>query len=345
MKSRRWTFVLFLFLSALWPPVLGQSVENVVWIGFLGDSGTGKSDQAAVRDQLTQRRKAGQLDYVFLLGDNVYGSGAATDIDKKYFSVYARLMLRGVRFHSALGNHDVRKCKASSARPLPRDASAYMRRHGCDVAQHLDEENWFGYRNSHRYYSVQSAQSADGKPLVEIFVLDSNTLRSSQTKLDEDNEEDNDDNQIEWLKQALKDSSAMWKIVAFHHPLHTPEAKHKRETGLEPLEDIFEANGVDAVFQAHNHLYARLEPQRGIRYFVSGGGGKGVYKFKPDDGYVAPREDGGKFHHFVHVRASKERFEYCAIDAEGRVRDGGSFAKGDARDELSEPGRCPYPLK
>ena len=55
-------------------------------------------------------------------------------------------------------------------------------------------------------------------------------------------------------------------------------------------------------------------------------------------GYVAA---GGDFYHFLYVRASATRFEYYAIDRDGRSRDAGWFAKGDPADHALPPGALP----
>ena len=339
----RWIFATILLFTC--SGFLQAQSGDEAYIAFIGDAGSGDRPQARVRDRLLDRSRNGLLDYVFLLGDNVYENGEADEIDDKYFFVYARLLLEGVRFHSALGNHDVAECDASGARPLPRDATAYT---GCDVTAQLDPENWFGYVDRARYYSVRSSEAS---PLFEVFVLDSNTLPTKQTKLEDD---ETDTAQVDWLKGALAASTAHWKIVVTHHPIHTPTASswflnpfsyftgHDRDEGLDDLEPVFTEYGVDAVFQGHNHFYARLEPREGIRYFVSGGGGKDPYKFEPDPGYVVDREDQGDFNHFVHVRMTRDRFEYCVVDDSGSVRDAGSFAKGDDNDTTVGRGQCSF---
>jgi hypothetical protein len=177
-----------------------------------------------------------------------------------------------------------------------------------------------------------------------VFVIDTNTLASSQSFL-----VTRDDRlQLEWLDSELARSRAIWKVVSMHHPIHSPSSAgwfsgHSREVQLgDQLEPILTRRGVDVVFAGHNHFYARMVPQRGIRYFVSGGGGKGMYRYKPDEGYVMEVPERGKFHHFVHVRVSRLSFEYCVVDDEGILRDGGWFRKGDAADRPLPGGRCPY---
>lgn len=53
------------------------------------------------------------------------------------------------------------------------------------------------------------------------------------------------------------------------------------------------------------------------------------------------RSDRGRFNHFVYVRATGDRFEYCAIDRDRMIRDGGWFTPTDAIDTLFPAGSCP----
>jgi hypothetical protein len=99
---------------------------------------------------------------------------------------------------------------------------------------------------------------------------------------------------------------------------------------------ILRRRGVDAVFAGHNHFYARLVPQDGIRYFVSGGGGRETYPFADAPGYVA---SGGDFHHFIYVRITETSFEYYAVDASGRSATPGSSPRGPSWTRPSRPAR------
>ncbi len=309
-------------------------VAREVRLNFLGDGGSGTADQRAVRDQMLKH----PAPLVFLLGDNIYDRGDRTLFESRFDSVYSPVMAQGSAFHAALGNHDVAPCNAASRNPLPDDAEAY--RWGllrCDVKAQLTHAP-FGYVNGHRYYEVVT--DASPAPLGEVFVLDSNTLHSTQSKLSPLQE---DRAQIDWLDHALSVSRARWKIAIMHHPPESPSVGGRYFLFLIPfgegrarelrlgrdLEPIFRRHGVDAVFAGHNHFYARMVPQDGIRYFVSGGAGRSIYPFKEDPRYVAA---GGGFFHFVHVRLTDDRFEYSAIDSGGRVRDAGWWAKGDAAD-------------
>ena len=315
---------------------------------LVGDTGTGDERARGVAAQIQRAAGARSASHVFLLGDNVYEYGEARFIASRFLDVYRGVLSLGVRIHAALGNHDVERCEESGRRPVPRDETAYALSRDCEVDAHLATPE-FGYRDGFRYYSVEipgGRPQSSQTPLVEVFVLDSNTLGKDDTKI----EDGTDDPQLRWLAEALRVSQARWKVVAMHGTMYTPTRCQwfgflcRGDDGVlrSELEPVLLEHGVDAVFQGHQHLYARLRPQRGIRYFVTGAGGK-----KPDsarnDERVVRREDRGAFNHFVYVRATAGRFTYCAIDAEGNLRDGGSFAKGDGADGDFEGDVCPGP--
>jgi Calcineurin-like phosphoesterase len=321
-----------------------ERVEREVRLAFLGDSGTGNANQRAVRDQILRF----PVSIAFMLGDNIYDRGSKDDFAQKYDDIYKPLMDKGVSFHATLGNHDVSFCttRETTFDTLPADADAYrwdiLR---CDVKAQLTHPS-FGYLGGHRYYSVRTDGNA--VPLAEMFVLDSNTLHTSQSKL---GPLQTDRAQVEWLDRALTASPARWKMVMMHHPLQSPSVPiryflfvpfqegHSRELQLEQqIGPILKNHGVDVVLSGHNHFYARMLPQDGIRYFVSGGGGNTVYNFKDKPGYVAA---GGGFYHFLYVRITPERFEYYCVDRDGHSRDAGWWAKGEAADHPFPAGTLP----
>lgn len=320
----------------------GQARESR--IVFVGDTGTGGSNQRAVRDQMLRFPSS----LAFLLGDNIYERGSRELIGPYFDQVYQPVMAKGTRFHATLGNHDVSTCSTRrlTIEPLPDDADAYrwdiLR---CDVKAQLTHAP-FGYIGGKRYYSVRT--DAATPPLGEVFVMDSNTLHTSQTKLAP---LQTDRAQVEWLERSLASSNARWKMVIMHHPMHSPAVPIKtflfvpysegraREIQLErQLAPILKRAGVDVVLAGHNHFYARMVPQDGIRYFVSGGGGRSVYEPKDQTGYVAA---GGGYYHMLYVRLTNDRFEYYAIDRDGRSRDAGWWGKGDAADHPLPPGTLP----
>jgi 3',5'-cyclic AMP phosphodiesterase CpdA len=95
---------------------------------------------------------------------------------------------------------------------------------------------------------------------VRFFVLDTNNL---------------DAKQVAWFREALAASTDSWKIAYFHHPLYSNAGRHGSAVDLRViLEPLLVQHGVSVVFSGHDHSYERLEPQKGITYFVAGSGGK-----------------------------------------------------------------------
>jgi hypothetical protein len=93
--------------------------------------------------------------------------------------------------------------------------------------------------------------------------------------------------QGQWLRQDLKEHSATCKLAYWHKPLFSSGAKHGNDPEIKPLWDALYAASVDVVLNGHDHDYERfapqdpsgkLDPQRGIREFVVGTGGKNSHR-------------------------------------------------------------------
>jgi hypothetical protein len=84
-----------------------------------------------------------------------------------------------------------------------------------------------------------------------------------------------DKRQVDWLKDKLATDTSSWKIAFLHHPPYSSGGKHGSDTKLrEIVEPLFLQHGVNVVFAGHEHFYERIQPQKGIYYFISGAGGK-----------------------------------------------------------------------
>jgi predicted MPP superfamily phosphohydrolase len=105
------------------------------------------------------------------------------------------------------------------------------------------------------YYSM-----GRGNGLVDFFMLDST---------------DFDNTQLNWLENSLRESRAVWKIAALHHPIYSSGKKHGSDMKLrKTLEPLLTHYRVQVVFAGHDHVYERTKPQQGIQHFITGAGGK-----------------------------------------------------------------------
>ena len=116
-----------------------------------------------------------------------------------------------------------------------------------------------------RFYKLFNMSGANyysfKKGNVHFFVLDSNYVDSKQ---------------LAWLEKQLQDAGDKdWKICYFHHPLYSSGKTHGSSIELRSLiEPLFIKYGVDAVFSGHDHVYERVQPQKGIYYFTEGSSGQ-----------------------------------------------------------------------
>ena len=105
------------------------------------------------------------------------------------------------------------------------------------------------------YYSISR-----GNGLIDFFMLDSTDFGAGQAN---------------WLENGLRNSRAVWKIVALHHPIYSSGKKHGSSVAVrKTLEPMLTKYQVQVVFAGHDHVYERLKLQAGIQHFVTGAGGK-----------------------------------------------------------------------
>ena len=130
-----------------------------------------------------------------------------------------------------------------------------------------------------------------------------------------------DDAQLAWFDGAFGNTGTKWRISFFHHPLYSSgdHAQQSREVIRPALEPALVRNHVDVVFSGHDHLYERIAPQQGIRYFVSGGGGRNLYGFHKS----AFDEAGSSEHHFMVVELAGDQMFFEAITPRGQTLDCG----------------------
>jgi hypothetical protein len=225
------------------PPDTGEGEEAVlVGAGDIGDcDGDG--------DERTANLLDGIVGTVFTLGDNVYDRGTAQEFRECYEGSWGR---HKERTRPAAGNHDYRTD----------DAAPYF--------------DYFGDAAGEKgkgYYSYDLGS-------WHIVVLNSNCKYVGGCE--------EDSAQGRWLADDLAKNPARCTLAYWHHPLFNA-GEHGNEEAVRPLwEALYEA-GAEVVLAGHDHNYQRYAPQdsngesdpeRGIRQFVVGTGGKNHYEIE-----------------------------------------------------------------
>jgi hypothetical protein len=214
-------------------------------IAVIGDFSS--DEQTSPTRDVANLVKSWSPDGIVTVGDNNYPNGAASTIDSNigqwyhsYIAPYKGSYGAGSsdgqnHFWPALGNHD---WYTSGAKP-------YL--------------NYFTLPGNERYYTTQVGN-------VGLFVLDSESPEPDGVTATS--------KQGQWLKTALANSSAKWKLVFFHHPAYSSGGEGSNSYMQWP----FAAWGATATFAGHDHDYERIL-RNGIPYFIDGLGGESIVGF------------------------------------------------------------------
>jgi len=83
-------------------PNAGDSTHFAV----IGDSGTGSRESYLLGARLAAYQQSFRVDFVIMLGDNLYGGESPRDFERKFEKPFEAVLQRGVKFYATLGNHD-----------------------------------------------------------------------------------------------------------------------------------------------------------------------------------------------------------------------------------------------
>jgi predicted phosphodiesterase len=149
---------------------------------------------------------------------------------------------------------------------------------------------------------------------VRFFVIDSNYL---------------DPEQVKWLEKELSQSGSDWKIAYFHHPLYTTARRGPEVELRAVLEPLFVKHGVDVVFTGHEHIYERLQPQKGIYHFTVGGAAKLRKGDTRPGALIAARYDRDRS--FLLAEVAGDSLFFQTVSRTGAVVDRGVIARREVR--------------
>lgn len=181
---------------------------------------------------------------VLALGDLQYPSGALRDFRRYYDRTWGRFKKRT---RPSPGNHEY----------LTEGARGYRRYFGSAAKS-----------RGHTYYS---------------FDLGTWHLVSLNANIDRDA----DSKQVRWLKADLKATNKRCVLAYWHQPRFSSGSSHGNDSSVSTFWKVLFRKHADIVLNGHEHNYERFRKQapqgrfdkRGIREFVVGTGGAGLYPF------------------------------------------------------------------
>ena len=182
---------------------------------------------------------------VFTVGDHAYPAGTAEQYRDCYEPAWGR---HKTRTRPSPGNHDYATSKASG----------YFDYFGENAGP--DRRGYYSYDvGAWHVVSLNSSIAADGQSA-----------------------------QVKWLREDLAAHPSTCTLAYWHIPVFSSGAHGNDPRMLDVWKVLYQA-GADVIVNGHDHDYERFAPQdprgrsdpaRGIRAFVVGTGGGGVYRFK-----------------------------------------------------------------
>lgn len=264
-------------LIAPWSGIAAAQMDDeAITFAVIGDYGSGWSGEAAVAAMVHEW----EPDFIITTGDNNYPDGAAETIDEHIGQFYADYIgnYRGAygpgseenRFFPSLGNHDW----------YAEDAQPYL--------------DYFTLPGNERYYDFVWGP-------VHFFAVDNLPTEPDGFRADSI--------QAEWLREALAESTAPWRVVYMHVAPYSSGAYESNSAFQWPFADW----GASVVLAGHDHIYERLEVD-GIPYLVNGLGGGAIYEF--DEPLPETQARYNASHGALRVTADAETmtFEFFAVD-------------------------------
>lgn len=232
-------FVVVLFVVAV--PALAQD-PVLVGAGDIADCGelSGAAKTAILLDRIEGT--------VFTLGDNAYDSGTPQQFADCYAPTWGR---HKARTRPIPGNHDYRT----------NGAKGYFDYFGAAAGD-----------PAKGYYSYDLGA-------WHVVALNSNCSQAGGCQAGSPQEK--------WLKEDLAAHPALCTAAMWHHPRYS-SAEHGDDRSVRDLWQALYAAGVELVLSGHDHTYERFAPQdadgkadpdRGVRQFVVGTGGRAEYKW------------------------------------------------------------------
>ncbi len=135
---------------------------------------------------------------------------------------------------------------------------------------------------------------------VQFFFLDTNGNARWQ-------------HQMPWLKARLAASTAPWKVVVGHHPIHAAGLYGDDPVLGGRLQPLFRRHGVQLYINGHEHHYERTRVIDGTTYLVVGGGGASLRPVLPN-GRTARA---ASTHSFAELQVAGDRLALQAWNARG----------------------------
>jgi len=123
--------------------------------------------------------------------------------------------------------------------------------------------------------------------------------------------------QLEWLKDDLANTTRPWKFICLHEPGWTAGSHENNENVQKYIQPICEQYDVSIVFAGHNHYYAHAIVNS-VHHITTGGGGAPLYDTEEGHPCIISVRKG---HHFCKISINGIELNFSVVSPEGTVLD------------------------
>ena len=259
------------------PPVFSVlPPERAIRVMAFGDFGNGSAAQKQLGQTIAAYHREKAFDLAITTGDNFYSVGMESPADPRWQTWWEQVYgPLGITFYASLGNHDWGHPDSPAAEILYRSST----------------NSW---RMPASYYTFTAGP-------VQFFALDTQSIAASEK-------------QVAWLDGEIARSRATWKVVYGHHPVYSAGNYQDRPDLIAKLMPVLR-NRVDMYICGHDHNLQSLMPDGGVRFYVAGGGGAGLYPIRPHERTVFA----SSAHGFAVLDATGLRLTVKLVDASGKM--------------------------
>ncbi|KAG8096860.1 hypothetical protein GUJ93_ZPchr0013g36374 [Zizania palustris] len=270
----------------------------------VGDWGRkGMYNQSRVAEQMGKVGEKLSIDFVISTGDNFYENGL-TGVDDQAFEesftdIYTATSLQKP-WYLVLGNHDYRGDAVAQLSP---------------VLRRIDE----------RFICMRSF--IVNAEIVDFFFIDTTPFQLKYWNHPDDARYDWREvtprqtyiaNLLKDMDEAMKKSTAKWKIAIGHHTIRSVSDHGDTKELLQLLLPVLKVNGVDFYVNGHDHCLEHISSRDSpIQYFTSGGGSKAWRgAFQPNDDELQFFYDGQGF---MSLQLNQDQADFVFYDVSGNV--------------------------
>uniref|UniRef100_A0A0D9VRP7 Purple acid phosphatase n=1 Tax=Leersia perrieri TaxID=77586 RepID=A0A0D9VRP7_9ORYZ len=270
----------------------------------VGDWGRkGEYNQSRVAEQMGKVGEKLNIDFVISTGDNFYEDGL-TGVDDQAFEesftdIYTAKSLQKP-WYLVLGNHDYRGDVIAQLSP---------------VLRKIDQ----------RFICMRSF--IVNAEIVDFFFIDTTPFQQKYWTHPKDHHYDWREvaprqnyiaNLLKDMDEAMKKSTAKWKIAVGHHTIRSVSDHGDTKELLQLLLPVLKVNDIDFYINGHDHCLEHISSRDSpIQYFTSGGGSKAWR------GVLQPNDDKLQFFYdgqgFMSLQINQEQADFVFYDVSGNI--------------------------